>query len=308
MLQHYVAQFILRNFSDDDAHIWTYEDKQGERKEKIEKVFAQRHITSYKTVDRSNRSSRSSNAKTFEQSIKKDTEVYEKEAIGKLEARAAPIIRRVILRAHHGQHPELSGAQSMLLKQFLFLSARRTPESQARIRSTDDPDLAFKVLRQKALHEGVPFSDRDEMYRRIPSIKRMNDIVMENADATFAAGVAPNVKSEAERFCREAGIGVLYCGHIHRRFIIGSFGYAIVTRQSGERYTRVAVFPMSPEVAIFPIDRPQEEMLIPIEPRYVHQINISSAECSHKIVGKTQEHMLQYQRHVRTAAPTPTGP
>ena len=67
-------------------------------------------------------------------------------------------------------------------------------------------------MKQKADQEDVPFGDKDEMYRRIPAVKRINDIIMENTDAKLAAGVLPNMGTDAERFCRKVGLQVLYCG------------------------------------------------------------------------------------------------
>ena len=299
MNQHYVPQFILRNFScNEGVDIWTYARNEGAERKKIEKVFCGRHITSLKTIDATNRSRRSSNLKTFEQSIRKDTKIYERDIIGTLETDAAPIIHRIIGLARREQLPQLDSKEANILKHFCLLSARRTPESQVRMRTTDNRDLAFDLMKQKADQEDVPFGDKDEMYRRIPAVKRINDIIMENTDAKLAAGVLPNMGTDAERFCRKVGLQVLYCGRTRRRLVIGSYGYAIVTRYLETKCDRVAFFPVSSEVAISLTNLPHEEHLHVASAREVRQINIASAELSHTIAGRAKEDLLDYQEHV----------
>ena len=299
MYQHYIPQFILRNFScDEGVYIWTYTRNDGVARKKIERIFGGRHITSLKSIDTTNRSSRSSTLKTFEQSIRKDTGIYERDIIGALETDAAPIIHRIIDLARREQLPQLNSKEANILKHFFLLSARRTPESQVRMRTTDNRDLAFDLMKQKADQDDVPFGDMDEMYRRIPSVRKINDIVMENTDARLAAGVLPNMGVEAEKFCRQVGLQVLYCGRTRRRFVIGSYGYAIVTRHLETKCDRVAFFPVSPEVAISLTDLPHEEYFDLASASEVRQINIASAELSHRIAGRTQDDLLDYQEHI----------
>ena len=300
MYQHYIPQFILGNFScDEGVCIWTYKRNDGVARKKIERIFRGRHITSLKSIDTTNRSSRSSTLKTFEQSIRKDTRIYERDIIGALETDAAPIIHRIIDFARREQLPQLNSKEANILKHFFFLSARRTPESQARMRTTDNRDLAFDLMKQKADQEDVPFDDRDEMYRRIPPVRRINDITMQNTDAKLAAGVLPNMGMEAEKFCRKVGLQVLYCGRTRRRFVIGSYGYAIVTRHLEKKCDRVAFFPVSPEVAISLTDLPHEEHFHRASGKEVRQINIDSAELSHTIAGHNQDDLIDFQEHVR---------
>ena len=43
--QHYNSQFILRYFSEDGKHVWTYSNAEGVECRKIEKTFVSRHLT-----------------------------------------------------------------------------------------------------------------------------------------------------------------------------------------------------------------------------------------------------------------------
>ena len=299
MYEHYISEFVLRHFSEDKVRIWICENEGDPQQRKIKKVFGGHNITSLKTIDTSNRASKSMNPKTFEQSVRKDTEVYEKDVIGKLESDAAPIIQRIVDDAPKNRLPSLSPEEITVVKRFLVLSTRRTPESQDRIKSQNDPDFAFDLMKRMVDKENIPFGDKEEMYHQVPPIKRMNDMVLENTDARFAAGVIPTVELETEEFCRKIGIAVAYSGSTRSRFIIGSYGYAIVTRNLGTGYDRVAYFPVSPNVAISVTSRPDRAYVYPVEANEVRQTNISIAELSHAIAGSTKDGLLTYQRYVK---------
>ena len=296
MNQHYISRFILQNFSDDGVRIWTCARGDTPNKQKIERVFRGSHITSLKTIDTSNRASKSFNLKTFEQSIRKNKEIYEQNIIGRLESETAPIIKSILNRAPHMQFPDLSSEETNAVKQFLLLSARRTPESQAAMRTTNNPDRAFDLFKQKADEEHIPFGEKDEMYHLFPPIKRINDIVLENTDASFAAGVIPKIRLATENICREVGIAVTYS--TRRRFIIGSYGYAIVTRCLETGYDKVAYFSVSPSVAISLTRRPDRAYVYFATATEVRQVNIATAEMSHTIAGSTNEDLLKYQRFI----------
>ena len=68
---HYNPRRILRHFSADAEHIWSYSKAEGMVCRKIERVSVVKHLYKGKTIDTTNKASQSSNPKTFEQGIRK---------------------------------------------------------------------------------------------------------------------------------------------------------------------------------------------------------------------------------------------
>lgn len=128
--QHYIPRFILRNFSC-DGHIWTFSRNKGLLRQNTAKVFRTDHLYSKKTIDTNNRSNKSSDLSIYEQSVKKDPCPYDHEMIGRLESSAAPVVAEIIERVRRGNGPpkEIPERDLITLKKFLYLTARRTPES-----------------------------------------------------------------------------------------------------------------------------------------------------------------------------------
>ena len=206
--QHYIPRLILRRFSTDGKHLWTYNHDEGVMWRKIKKAFVERHIYTRNAVDTDNMASHSDDPKTFKQSITHDY-VYEN-TISELESTAAPIIQRIVEHARRRECPRLSSSQSMVLKRFIFLAARRTPESQARVRSANEPDVFYRAAKAVADRQGFPLPDRDRLYedRRVAVLE---NVVTRNSNASFAAGDVSCVREEIERFCRDTGIQILFC-------------------------------------------------------------------------------------------------
>lgn len=297
--QHYNSRFVLRHFSKDGEHIWTYSNAEGVDCRKIEKTFVSRHLYTRKSVDTNNKASQSPDPRTFEQSIRKDYD-YERR-IGQLESNAAPIIKRIIDQARKQKCPQLSVDQCAVWKEFAFLTARRTPEAQARVRATygtDAPDLFYNVAKTVADRDGVSLPDKEHLYED-PRVAVMEDLVMSNSNASFAVGLSPRIPEQIQKFCEETGIQVLLCTG-KRRLIIGSFGFATVTRSNDAKYNTISVFPIAPDVAVVPTDRPDREELCMIDDSHVRAINVSIADQSHTIAGSTEADVRNYMKYVKT--------
>ena len=192
--QHYIPRFFLNGFSCDGSHIWTFSRRDGLQRRRVENVFGEQHLYSQKTVDRTNRASKSFELTKFEQSVQKDPRPYERDAIGKLESAAAPIVRHLIDQLRHGRIPPMRNTADILtLQRFLYLSARRTPESQIRVFA----DLYREADRSafQRIRNSVPYNDEysfetaEELYCQFPIARRIRDIHRENVAAQFAAGV-----------------------------------------------------------------------------------------------------------------------
>ena len=194
---HYIPQFVLRNWSDNETSIWTYSTKDGAKRRRIDKSFGKYNLTAYKSVDSSNRSSRSLDPKRFRQSVKNDPEPYDKKIIQPLESKAALIIERMVKRTQLGVRPIDCANDAAILQQFLFLTARRTPESQARAfgdRAKQADNLALFILNRK-LQESeydLSFHSVEDLHERYPPTKIVRDIVRSTTLARFAAGRLQN--------------------------------------------------------------------------------------------------------------------
>ena len=294
--QHYNPKLILRQFSNDAEHIWIC-NSDGISYRNIKTVFKAKHLYTRKYIDTTNKASKSASPKTFEQSIHKD---YRYDAmIGEIESTAAPVLQRVIERARTRECPRLSSEETDVLKRFILLTARRTPESQARIRANTD-GLFYRVLKSIADDQCFPLPDKDELSKN-QVIARIENFVLSNADARFAAGdMVPQMQDQYDAFFRDTGIQVLLCKD-RRRFITGSHGLSIVTVHNGYRFCRTSVLPIAPDVAVAPTTQPDQEMLVLLLDHYVKAINIACAEQSHTIAGLTKEDVADYEQYVRTS-------
>ena len=301
--QHYIPRFFLNGFSCDGSHIWTFSRRDGLQRRRVENVFGEQHLYSQKTVDRTNRASKSFELTKFEQSVQKDPRPYERDAIGKLESAAAPIVRHLIDQLRHGRIPPMRNTADILtLQRFLYLSARRTPESQIRVFA----DLYREADRSafQRIRNSVPYNDEysfetaEELYCQFPIARRIRDIHRENVAAQFAAGV--DRQDDIEGFCANNDMVILHCQDTSRRFIIGSYGYAIVTTIGAQGVGRTAVCPVASDVAIRFVKSENRYGLCRVFPRRVHQTNLAIAELSHTIAGHSKELVLQYKDYVRS--------
>ncbi len=291
---HFIPRLTLRQFSEDRKHLWVYDHRES-RLGNIDKVFVSRHLYTRQEVDVGSRSSRSEDPKRFEQSIRKDY-VYE-ESIGKIESAAAPVLEKVIGRARCRKCPQLSLSETEALKEFIFLTARRTPESQARASAKSD-GLYYAVARALADDQGFPMPSEEEMMKSGVH-RRLEQVVLSNADARFAAGDMGHIQEAYRAFFHDTSLCIVLSER-RRRFIIGSHGFAIVTVCEGQRYNRFSVFPIAPDVAILPMrDNDYKETLALVSDSHVRQTNIALAEQSHIIAGPTQSDVERYGQYIR---------
>ena len=249
-----------------------------------------RHSYTRQEIDVENRSSRSKDPKRFEQSIRKDY-VYE-ELIGKKETAAAPVLEKVIERARRRKCRQLSLSETVALKEFIFLTARRTPESQARV-IAKCAGLFYAVVKDLADDQDFPLPSEEEL-KTSGVIRRIEDMVLSNSDARFAAGDMSHVQKMYRAFVHDTCLRIVVCEG-RRRFIIGSHGFAIVTARNGPKYSRFSVFPIAPDVAVLPTrGTDYREILSLVSDVNVMQTNIALAEQSNTIAGLTQSSVEHY--------------
>ena len=299
--QHFIPKLILREFARNGESVWVYTNQRGIERRNIDTVFVRKHLYTRKSVDIVSRASRSTDPRTFEQSIRKDDFVYD-QMITKMETKAAPVLKQVVQQARLCESPHLSPDQAAVLKEFVFLMARRTPEAQDRVRSKDhDNGWFYDIVKSVADSKKHPLPSRDHLYKDDPRYEVFESLALSNVSAQFAAGVYPEMKKEVRRFCRETGIQVLLRAPGHG-FIIGSHGISISVQYKSEnkRYGAVGALPVAPDVAIGPTLTPNQEDLVFLQNYEIRPFNVGCAEHSSMIVGLNKEDVQEYARYVRT--------
>ena len=222
---HYIPQFILRNWSIDRTHIWTYSRKSGVQRKRIDKVFGGRNLYARKSIDSTNSASTSADPRKFRQSVRSDPHPYDRDTMGPLESAAAPIIKRIIVRVKRGHRPLESRRDAEILQQFLFLTVRRTPESQQRIfedstKQADELGLAILNDRLKDSQYDYSFQSLEDLHEQFPHTEIVRDVVRSNTLAQFSAGATPKLRAEIKRFCEETGFLILSTNDTPGQFIV----------------------------------------------------------------------------------------
>lgn len=149
--------------------------------------------------------------------------------LGQIESAAADPIRQVITRARKRRLPQLEPDPQDALKRFFFAIARRTPESQRRVRAPDAEARheLYIQLSRKAESEGVTLPSEDDFYAT-PVFRELIDRLFRNADASMAAGTIPSIRRFEDRFFKTRALAVIVITQPKRSFIVGSHGIAII--------------------------------------------------------------------------------
>ncbi len=196
--QHYIPEFLVRNFVDSYGRLWVYDRRRGKLyPTSAKKVFVESDIyTRY----------RFSHGDSYERlvgSTKKDYS-YETDSLSRIESKAAPVVSRIIKHARAKSPPQLSANQANNWKAFVLAMARRTPESRQRVTFISDREAFYMAAKARADEIRYDLPDIDTLYRD-SRVWKLKNMVMSNVHAGFAAGVSRREKREEERFCRECG-------------------------------------------------------------------------------------------------------
>ena len=289
--QHYIPEFLLRNFSDDRGHLWVYD--KGQRNlyaTNAKNVFVKRNIY---TTFRFEHIEKNTEFERFISSIIKDY-TYEVEDFARdIEGNASPIISRVIDRARINQFPKLSQPESDKWKRFMLAMARRTPESRKRATSVSDDFAFYEAVKLHANKVNYDLPDREVLYQDSRVLK-LKELVMANVHARFAAGDSPRERIEEERFCRETGlcIAVIRGASARNSFLIGSHGLCIVQSGGPGDPIHGSWLPIAHDVAILATSAPDKEWLWVLDNEkkdVVEKINAASDSQSQIIAGRSEE-------------------
>lgn len=272
---HYIPQFLLNNFVDQDGYLWVADTAQQRTYKTTPKnAFVQRDLYVKHDIARS--------TKTYE---------YE-EMFSKMEGAVAPVIHKLIQRAREGKHSNLSPREQRVLKEFLLALARRTPDSQRRISQAGDRDAFYEAAKAVAEKENFELADRETLYAD-PSILEIKEKVESNVHAGFAIGVSDREKREIERFSSKTGFGVARIVNPRRSFVIGSHGVAIVEAVRQRDMAAGTWLPIAHDVALLVTAFPDREFFLSLGDEATHEslirrINLASIRLSHTTAGRSE--------------------
>ena len=237
---HYIPEMLLRNFCDHDGFLWVGNVPTGEvRKSKPHNEFVKNRLYAERSVG---------SRLGF---LKPKDNKYEI-SLSRLEGNAAPIIKRLIASFRYKKQPVLSEQDETTIKEFLFAMARRTPESQGRIMSSEGfGDVFYEVAREKAERDNYPLPSKSELLQD-PDVVRLMQAVRGNMFAGFAAGDDERLRSELDKFCNETSLTFWVIRASRRSFAIGSHGIGILSVCRNEKQT---CLPLSHDVCVMPSNR-----------------------------------------------------
>ena len=281
--QHYVPQFLLRNFCDSEGFFWVGDTEKGTvRKTRpgsnfvINDLYTE-HVFDPDTGDL----------------IRKDYKFDE--AIGRLESAAGTIVKEIIEKARDKKCLELFENDSKTFKRFMLSMARRTPESQRRVMLSESfRNIFYEVAKGLAEQQGYPLPDKNTLFQDQQIVELMQK-VQRNVDARFAAGDDSRLIQDEEEFCRETGLWVGAIGIPKRSFVIGSHGTTIFKMRNEEQ----SCLPIAHDVVVLVSTSPDKETLGTLTREkdwLIRKINMAAASQSRWVAGRSKQLILSLVR------------
>ena len=279
MRDHYLPRMLLKNFCDSSGLFWVARKGTDQPfRTTPHSVFTENNLhTKHTPAANADRT-----GWTFQRNRSSE------HILGQIESAAADPIRQVITRARKRRLPQLEPDPQDALKRFFFAIARRTPESQKRVRTPDAearPELYVRLSR-KAESEGATLPSEDDFYAT-PVFRELIDHLMHNSDASMAAGTIPSIRRFEDRFFKTRALTVLVITQRRRSFIVGSHGLAIVQGMPPGSW-----LPIASDVAIAYHDDHQREKIAFLGTEHdkaIRAINHASASHSTMIAASSRQ-------------------
>ncbi len=279
MGDHYLPQMLLKHFCDGDGLLWVARKGQDQLFQALPRnVFAENDLYTKRSPV--------ANPDGAGWALRRDRS--SEDILAQIEGAAAGPIRQVITSARDQRLPQLGPDPQDALKRFFLAIARRTPESQKRVRTPEDEarrELYVKLSRD-AESQGVTLPSESDFYE-IPSVRELMDELFRNADANMAAGTIASVRRFEDRFFKTRALAVLAITQPGRGFIVGSHGIAIVPEIPPGSW-----LPIAPDVAIAYHDDHQREKISFLgikDDKVIRAINDASANRSTMIAGSSRQ-------------------
>ncbi len=279
MGDHYLPQMLLKHFRDGDGFLWVARKGQDQPfRTTPRNVFAENDLYTKHTPV----ANPDGTGWTFQRDRSSE------DALTQIEGAAADPIRQVITSARKQRLPQLGPDTQDALKRFFFAIARRTPESQKRVRTpyAEARHELYVQLSRDAESQGVTLPSEGDFYEN-PVVRQLMDQLLRNADASMAAGTIPSVRRFEDRFFKTRALAVLAITQPKRSFIVGSHGIAIVQGMPPGSW-----LPIASDVALAYHDDHQGEkigFLGTKDDKVIGAINDASANHSTMIAGSSRQ-------------------
>ena len=285
--QHYIPQFQIRRWANRPDKVWVYyKEKHHIEMTSPRKVFVKNDLyTVQEGLDAPK------------------TDFFEKQ-FSIEESTAAKITERIVNEARQKRPTNMTFREYFACQTYLLSTVRRTPESQARIRTERDVFLEWLKQLPNAEELGIDDPEVHEELNRDPAIVRVKKMVESNATAKFAAGHLPGHQKEVDEYVSMTGLRAFVILNPERSFLLGSHGYCYATeRTKGGRVDSSTWFPIAPDVALTFTGTPNfVEIMYFDEPeredRLVRRINDSTVCLSDYVVAKDKRLLEAHRKRV----------
>ena len=156
---HWLRVMILKNHCDQEGKIWV-NDGSKVYHTNPRNVFAKRNLNAKWAWEVSGDEPDEDSEKTSP----RRTQEYER-LLTQREDNAAPALERLILQARESRPLVLGSDQALSVQRFIFAQARRTPESQQRIKQIQPPvDPFYEAARTTLDQGGFSPIDKETLY------------------------------------------------------------------------------------------------------------------------------------------------
>ena len=282
--QHYVPQMLLRNFTDEEGWLYVFDTRipmKGVRRSRPKKAFFEKDFyTQY----------------TYEQADKSYSIEHE---LGRIEAAAARVVRKIVSSAREGSNPDLIQHEKADWDAYLCSQLTRIPE----VRPTDEEldrmrrQLGENILKQK---EWSPTAIRNVKHV-------INDAkIVSQSNQNIRASLAIPGPGELLDVIRGKGIRIARIRRATRSFVIGSKPIVKVTPTGHTNLADTAVdawLPISHDVAVTPASRPGTEELVEITNNQpVRWLNKAIVKQSIAIAGRSEVLVKSLTKNIQAGA------
>ena len=274
--QHYVPEFIIKNFLNEDGRVWVGDRSTG-------RVYCSGPANVFVKTEQYTRY-------TFDGGDVGKDYGYE-EAIGCLESTAANVVAKMVGDARRHECPRLSEEQARTFKRFFHLQARRTRESRERVSSQRGHDEVFYEAAVSALEKGGHVPPSQEELLAEAGVREFAERTFHNVDARFSAGDHPEIRKDEASFCRETGLYVAVICLARRSFVVGSHGITIRDSRVGGGYLGGSLLPVAHDVIVQATPFPGQVRLLCLDQgsdALIRNINRAAASQGTVVAGKSE--------------------
>lgn len=262
---HYISQFLLRGFADDDGYLHAFDRRrrvEGVTRAGTTKLFVEKHL--YSSIDRDG---------------SRDTRL--EKAYAKLEDEAAELVAKITASARKREPPGLSATERHRFDRFVYHHIKRSPDFiSGRTDLVNYKQLLDRAAAELEASRG-PFAPREAADLESPeAVKRMyqNSLVWARAQGG----------EDVRRAFSSRGLAVAVVSPSNKSLVVGSYPFITLNTPgilSGPTGTHEMWIPIARDVAVTFFGLPPSERIVEINGADTRKINERSARKSAVIAG-----------------------